>query len=341
MRVDRSLGKDIGATASEARALEAAGYDAIWTGETKHEPFLQMLVAAQNTERALIGTEIAIAFARTPMVLAHAGYDLQQYSRGRFVLGLGSQVKPHIERRFSMPWSHPAARMREFVLAMRTIWDCWQQGTDLDFQGDFYTHTLMTPFFSPAPHEWGPPRVFLAGVNERMTEVAGEVCDGFFFHPFTTPRYLREVTMPALVRGRQKAGLDSLEAFDICGPAFATIGRNDEELAAAIAGTKSQIAFYASTPAYRTVLDRHGWGDLQPELTSLTKQGRWKDMAAMIDDDMLNEFSVVGTPEHVAEGLVSRFGEIATRLTLYTTYPIDDEVAAEVSDLVRTGAKAS
>ncbi len=218
--------------------------------------------------------------------LANVAFDLALYTNGRFVLGLGSQVKPHIERRFSMPWSHPAPRMREMVLAMRAIWDSWQHGRPLDFRGDFYTHPLMTPFFSPEPHEYGPPPVYLAGVGERMTEVAGEVCDGFSFHPFTTPRYLQAVTIPAMERGRAKAGL-SLEGLVIAGPAFVAVGRNEAELATAVQGTKAQIAFYASTPAYRGVLDLHGWGDLQPELTRLTKEGRWSELGERIDDEMM------------------------------------------------------
>ncbi len=268
------------------------------------------------------------------MVVAHAAYDLQQYSRGRFVLGLGSQVKPHIERRFSMPWSRPASRMREFVLALRAIWDTWQQGTKLDFEGEFYTHTLMTPFFSPAPHKWGAPPVFLAGVNERMTEVAGEVCDGFFFHAFTTERYLRDVSLAALARGRARAG-KGVESFDVCGPAFATIGRTDEELARAVAGTKSQIAFYASTPAYRPVLDLHGWGDLQPELTAMTKEGRWPELGSRIDDEMLHAFAVVGAPAQVGRGLRERFEGVATRISVYTPYEIDPALKREVARHVK------
>ena len=196
MKIDATLTKDVDRTREAAAELEAAGYDGLWVGETKHDPFLESLQAADATERVTIGTAVAIAFGRSPMTLASTGFDLARYTRGRFVLGLGSQVKPHIERRFSMPWSHPAPRMRELVLAMRAIWRTWQEGEPLDFRGDFYTHTLMTPFFSPPPHEWGPPPVYLAGVGERMTETAGEVGDGFFFHPFTTDRYLREVTLP-------------------------------------------------------------------------------------------------------------------------------------------------
>jgi probable F420-dependent oxidoreductase len=338
VKVDRTLGKHIAHLEEEARAIEAAGYDGMWVGETNHDPFLAVLTASRSTERALVGTEIAIAFARTPMVVANSAYDLQEYTKGRFVLGLGSQVKPHVERRFSMPWAHPAARMREFVLALRAIWACWLEGTKLDFDGEFYTHTLMTPFFSPPPHEWGAPPVFLAGVNERMTEVAGEVCDGFFFHAFTTSRYLSEVTLPALRRGRERSGQSSLDGFDVCGPAFAAVGRNDAELDAAIAGTKNQIAFYASTPTYRAVLDLHGWGDVQPELTALSKQGRWDEMGPLVDDEILHAFAAVGRPDEVADELVSRFSAVATRMTVYTTYAADPEMVDEVARLVRIGA---
>ena len=336
MLIDSTLTKSITRTKDAAAAIETVGYDGLWVGETKHEPFLQLLQAAEATERITIGTAIAIAFARSPMTLANSAFDLAAYSRGRFVLGLGSQVKPHIERRFSMPWSHPAARMRELVLALRAIWAGWQDGTKLDFRGEYYTHTLMTPFFSPEPHEFGPPPVYLAGVGERMTEVAGEVCDGFFFHPFTTDRYLREVTLPALARGRAKAGRHGLDGFTIAGPAFTCTGRDDEELAAAIAGTKDQIAFYASTPAYRPVLELHGWGDLQPELTRLSKEGRWSDMGAAIDDELLHAFAVVGEPRAVGEGLRRRWSDVASRLTPYATYRADPAMWPEVLTAIRS-----
>jgi probable F420-dependent oxidoreductase len=296
VKIDASLPHGLDATKGEAAALEAAGFDGIWTGETKHDPFLRLLRAAEATERVTLGTSIAIAFGRTPLTFAQVGFDMAKYSQGRFVLGLGSQVKPHIERRFSMPWSHPAPRMREFVLALRAIWACWQDGAPLDFRGDFYTHTLMTPFFSPDPHEFGPPPVYLAGVGERMTEVAGEVCDGFFVHPFTTRRYIDDVTMPALGRGRATAGRDGLDDFVVNGLVFVAIGRDDAELADAVRGTKQQIAFYASTPAYRGVLEAHDRGELQPELTRMSKEGKWAEMGELIDDELLDLVAVVGDP---------------------------------------------
>jgi probable F420-dependent oxidoreductase len=334
MKIDTSLPKDLDRVKPNAGEAESSGYDGLWVGETSHDPFLLSLLAAEATTSMTVGTSIAIAFARTPMTLANLGYDLARYSQGRFVLGLGSQVKPHIERRFSMPWSHPAPRMRELILAMRAIWDNWQNGTPLDFQGDFYTHTLMTPFFAPQAHEWGPPPVYLAAVGERMTEVAAEVADGVFFHPFTTARYVREVTLPALLRGRAKVG-KTLDGFAVAGPAFAAVGRTEEELAAAIKGTKNQIAFYASTPAYRGVLDLHGWGDLQPELTTLTKQGRWDEIGGLISDEMLHEFAVVGEPAAVGKALRERYADIATRITFYATYESDPQLWPEVLQAIR------
>ena len=233
-----------------------------------------------------------------------------------------------------MPWSHPAARMREFVSALRAIWATWQDGTKLDFQGEFYTHTLMTPFFSPPAHEWGPPPVFLAGVGKLMTEVAGEVCDGFFFHAFTTPSYLREVTLPALQRGRSASGHTSLDGFAVAGPVFTCVGRTDEELQGAIRGAKEQIAFYASTPAYRGVLEHHGWGDLQPELTRMSKEGKWKEMGDVISDDLLREFAAVGDVASVAAQIRERWN-VATRISFYIPYRSDDAVRAELLAALR------
>ncbi len=337
MRVDASIPHEPEATKALAARYEAEGYDGIWTGETKHDPFLQLLLAAEVTERVTLGTSIAIAFGRTPLTLAHTAYDMANYSGGRFVLGLGSQVKPHIERRFSMTWSHPAARMREFVMALRAIWACWQDGAALDFQGDFYTHTLMTPFFSPAPHEFGPPPVHLAAVGERMTEVAGEVCDGIFVHPFTTARYLDEVTVPALAHGRAAGGHTDLDDFSVNGMAFVAIGRDDAELEAAIRGTKQQIAFYASTPAYRNVLELHDRGDLQPQLTRMSREGKWAEMADLIDDELLELVAVVGDPASVGAGVAERWGSRYDRVSLYVNYQLaDDARAAAVAALRAT-----
>jgi probable F420-dependent oxidoreductase len=324
MKVDGGISFDTANSAQSAKDAEAAGYDGAWTAETSHDPFLACLLAAEHTEKIEVGTSIAVAFARNPMTMAYTAHDLQKFCRGRFLLGLGSQIKPHIEKRFSMEWSKPAARMREFISAMRAIWATWNEGAKLDFRGDFYTHTLMTPFFDPGPNGFGPPKVYLAGVGERMTEVAGEVCDGFICHGFTTERYLREVTLPALERGRAKAG-KTLEGFEITGPSFVVTGATEDELEAAKQGTKQQIAFYGSTPAYRGVLDLHGWGGLQEDLNALSKQGKWVEMAALIDDEILDTFAVVGEPEQVAPELLKRYGDCITRISFYTPYKSEPE----------------
>jgi probable F420-dependent oxidoreductase len=322
MRIDGGLGGDLRKAAAAATVLEDQGYDGLWTAETAHDPFFPLLLASQSTKRAELGTGIAVAFARNPMNLAQLAYDLQAASEGRFILGLGSQIKPHITKRFSMPWSHPAARMREMVLAIRAIWASWNDGTKLDFQGDFYTHTLMTPFFDPGPNPHGNAKIFLAGVGELMTEVAGEACDGFLCHGFTTERYLREVTLPALERGAAKAGR-SLADIEISGPAFVVTGTTDEEMAASTAGVKQQIAFYGSTPAYRPVLELHGWGELQDELNRMSKEGKWKEMGELITDDILNVFAVVAEPEGIAPELTKRYGDVVQRLSFYAPYASD------------------
>jgi probable F420-dependent oxidoreductase len=334
MKVDGGIGFDLKSAASHAKEVEAAGYSGAWSAETSHDPFLPLLLAAEHTTTLELGTSIAVAFARNPMTLANLGWDLQSYSKGRFILGLGSQIKPHIEKRFSMEWSHPAPRMREMVLAMRAIWDCWLNGTKLDFRGEFYKHTLMTPFFTPDKGDldgFGLPKVFLAGVGELMTEVAGEVCDGFICHGFTTEKYLREVTIPALAKGRAKAG-KTMEGFQIVGPSFVVTGTSEEDLHKAAAGTRQQIAFYGSTPAYKGVLDIHGWGGLQEELNTLSKQGKWVEMGGLIDDEILNTFAVVGEPERIAPELKRRYGDVIQRISFYAPYKSDPERWRKVLD---------
>lgn len=324
MLVDGGIGGDLAGAGAAARRVEDQGYDGVWAAETSHDPFLGLTLAAEHTSTLQLGTGIAVAFARNPMTTANVAYDLQAYSHGRFLLGLGSQIKPHIEKRFSMPWSHPAPRMREFILAMRAIWSCWQERTKLDFDGDFYTHKLMTPFFDPGPHPYGSPKVFLAAVGELMTEVCGEVADGMLVHGFTTERYLREVTLPALERGFA-AGGRRREDFALSCPVFIVTGSTAEQREAAAVGTRRQIAFYGSTPAYRGVLDLHGWGDLQPELNRLSKQGRWAEMGELIDDDVLGTFAVVAEPDDVATEVLARFGDVIDRLSFYLPYQAPQE----------------
>jgi probable F420-dependent oxidoreductase len=322
-------------TRQAAAAAENAGYAALWTSEIKHDPFLAAGLAAVATELIQLGTGIALAFARNPMSMAVLANDLQLLSGGRLLLGLGSQIKAHISKRFSMPWSHPAARMREYIMAMRAIWDCWNQGARLSFRGDFYTHTLMTPFFDPGPNPHGAPAVLLAGVGDVMTAVAGEVADGFLCHGFTTERYLREVTLPALERGRAGRGL---AGFEVSGSPFVATGRTGEELAEARRRVRQQIAFYGSTPAYRAVLELHGWGELSGELHRLSLHGRWQDMGDAIDESVLNAIAVVAEPASVAAELLRRYGDVMTRMTLYMPYDLDPAAAAQIVSGLRSAS---
>jgi probable F420-dependent oxidoreductase len=334
VKVDISADADPRAIAERARAAEADGYDGLWLGETTHDPLTGCALAGQATARISVGTGIAVAFARSPMTLAVTANDLQLATHGRFLLGLGSQVKAHITRRFSMPWSHPAPRMREFVMAMRAIWRSWQDGEPLNFTGEFYSHTLMIPFFNPGPNPYGPPRVFLAGVGDVMTRVAGEVADGFLCHGFTTERYLRDVTLPGLAEGRRAAGL-SMDGYEISGLPFVVTGTSEEEMARSALAVREQIAFYASTPAYRPVLDAHGWGDLQAELTSMSKAGRWTQMRELIDDDILDAFAIVAGPGEVAEAIRKRYGDVFTRLHLYLKTPLPKDVELSIAEGLR------
>ncbi len=312
MKVDGGIGWELDKVAAQAQELEEMGYSGILSAETSHDPFFPLLVAAQNTSRVDLMTSIAVAFARSPMTLANIGHDLNAASQGRFILGLGSQIRPHITKRFSMPWSSPAARMRELILAMRAIWANWHSGEDLAFTGKFYTHTLMTPFFTPTNNEHGAPRVFLAAVGPMMTEVAGEVADGIIIHAFTTEKYLRETTMPALERGFAKSGRKR-EDFEITYPVFVVTGKTEEEMQETMKATRQQIAFYGSTPAYKPVLESIGVGELQGELNAMSKQGRWVEMGGLIDDSMLDAFAVVGEPGQLAGQILGRYGDIVDR----------------------------
>jgi probable F420-dependent oxidoreductase len=329
MRIDGTIGFDPAAVVARAREAEAAGYDGLWSAETSHDPFLPLVLAATHTERIQVGTGIAVAFARNPMTLATTANDLQTIARGRFMLGLGSQIKPHIEKRFSMPWSHPAPRMRELILAIRAIWASWADGSRLAFRGEFYRHTLMTPMFDPGPNPFGNPPVFLAAVGTRMAEVAGEVADGLLAHPFTTERYLREVTLPALERGIALGGR-SRWALQVSLPGMVVTGIDDAGFEASMAATRKQLAFYGSTPAYRPVLELHGWGALQDDLNTLSKRGAWDEMAGLIDDELLEAFAVVGDLDALPAMVRTRFDGLVDRFNVYAPSGIPAERWAEV-----------
>ncbi|OBH28002.1 LLM class F420-dependent oxidoreductase [Mycobacterium sp. E342] len=313
LKVDGGIPNQLARVTDAAVALEREGYDGGWTAETSHDPFLPLLLAVEHTSRLELGTNIAVAFARNPMIVANIGWDLQAYSQGRFILGLGTQIQPHIEKRFSMPWSHPARRMREFVAALYAIWSAWHDGGKLRFEGDFYTHKIMTPMFTPEPQPYPAPKVFIAAVGEAMTEMCGEVADGHLGHPMVSRRYLDEVTMPALLRGMQRGGRDRAD-FQVSCEVMVATGENEAELAAAMTATRKQIAFYGSTPAYQKVLALHGWGDLHTELNLLSKQGEWDAMGSLIDDAVLAAFAVVGPVDTVGAALKSRCEGVVDRV---------------------------
>jgi probable F420-dependent oxidoreductase len=309
-----------------AIAAEADGYDGFNVPETTHDAFVCAALAARATERIGLRSSIAVAFARNPMNVAVLANDVQLVSGGRFQLGLGSQVRQHIERRYSMPWNHPAARMEEFIAAIRAIWSSWATGERLAFRGTFYHHTLMTDFFNPGPNAFGNPPVLLAAVGERMTGVAGRVADGMLCHGFTTEAYLRERTIPAL-----RAARGTLDGFELSLPVFVVIGSDDKARAAAETGVRGQIAFYGSTPAYRPVLDLHGWGELHEQLNLLSRRQEWAAMGQLITDDVLNAFAIAGAPERVAAELLARFGDIVDRISLYTPYAPEPEPLATLT----------
>jgi probable F420-dependent oxidoreductase len=325
MKIDGGIGFDPNGIAAQAVKAEESGYDGVWSAETNHDPFLPIAIGAAATDKLEFGTGIAVAFARNPMTLAVLANDLQLLTKGRFMLGMGSQIKPHITKRFSMPWSHPAPRMRELILAIRAIWNTWETGEPLAFRGEFYTHTLMTPFFNPGPNPYGNPKILLAAVGELMTEVAGEVGDGFLVHGFSTERYLREVSLPALERGAAKAGKTRMD-LTVSYPGFVVTGPDEQSMEAAAKGVREQIAFYGSTPAYRPVLELHGWGDLQPELNTLSKRGEWVQMGELINDDILNAFAVVAPLDQVATEVRNRFEGMIDRFSFYAPYKVDPEM---------------
>lgn len=337
MKIDSSLMFEPVKVGAMAAQLEEAGYDGAYTFEGQSDPFISVAAAAMNTQKMELMTSIAVAFARNPMNLAYLGNDLQNLSDGRFILGLGAQVKAHIERRFSMPWSKPASRMREMVLAIKTIWDCWQTGEKLRFEGEFYNHTLMSPIFSPQPNAHGMPKIFVAGVGPLMTEVAAEVGDGYFLHPFNTGKSMDELSLAAIDRGLGKAGKTRAD-YCVSAQVVTATGLDEESMQAAVASARNQIAFYASTPAYLPVLKCHGWEDLQVEANKLTREGNWMELANLIDDDILKTFAVVGTPAEVAAQIATRFKGKVDRISPVVYQPdvpllveLRQEIAAAVA----------
>lgn len=307
-----------------AKAAEGIGFAALWTQETQHDPLLPCTLIAEHTSKMQFGTAIAVSFARSPANLAYTAWDLAAQSGGRFILGLGTQVKAHIERRFGMTWPESVTgKLREQILVIRAFWDCWQNGTKLNFRGEHYKVTLMSPFFNPGPLPPSPAGrgvggegiipIYIAGVNTGLAKLAGEMCEGFHAHPFNSPRYMNEVILPAIEEGLQKNGRKRKDLVISMTPFVAT---SAEEQAFA----RMQIAFYASTPSYRAVMDLHGWGDTAEKLSAHASKSEWSEMPMLVTDEMLGEFCLITTQEKLARDLNLRYKGIADRLTLYTPF---------------------
>lgn len=324
--------------AARAQHLLAAGVDGLFTFEGPHDVFLPLIVAAGAAEVPAtdVMTNVAIAIPRSPMHLANMAYDLHLLSGGRFRLGLGSQIKPHIESRYGATWSKPAARMRETVLAVKAILNAWQDGTRLDFRGEFTKHTLMPPTFVPGPNPYGVPPVLLGALGPVMTRTAAEVADGLLVMPFHSARHFRERTLPAVAEGLELAGRPPLEAreFDLFPQAIVAMGTTPDEIEAASYGVRALLAFYGSTPAYRPVLEVEGWEDVQPELNALSKTGDITAMVDLVNDEMLRTLAVVGTPEECAAEIKDRFGDVADRICAY--FPGSDHPTATIRALAES-----
>lgn len=322
MRLDAGLsveGKHLPGIDEVAKAAEEIGFSGLLTSETKHDSFLPLAVAANATRSIQLGNSVAIAFSRSPMVTAQLAWDLADLSGGRFMLGLGTQVKAHIERRFGMTWDKPVARLRDYIRAMRAIWHSFQSGERLKFEGEFYRHTLMTPFFNPGPIENPEIPVYIAGVNAPLTRLAGELCEGFHVHPFHTPEYIREVAKPAIAEGAERSRRDPQEV-ELATSAFVITGESREEVEEQREKMRAQAAFYASTPTYRIVLEAHGWGEVGERLSELARNKEWDAMPALITDEMLRAFCVEAAPEEVGTALRERYEGLVDRLALYLPF---------------------
>jgi probable F420-dependent oxidoreductase len=297
-----------------AASAEAVGFHRLWSSETQHDPFLPLTLAAEHTRRIQLGTAIAVAFARSPTVLAHTAWDLAEASRGRFILGLGTQIRAHVERRFGMPWpDSPAGKLRDLLQAIRAVWRSWQEGEPLQHQGPYYRLSLMTPFFNPGPIECPSIPVFIAGVNPALCRLAGEMADGFLAHPYHSADYLRQVVRPEIDAGAEHAGRSPKEIR----LHITALAATDEAEGAFV---RSQIAFYASTPTYRPVMAHHGWGETADRLRALSRQMAWGEMPSLITDEMLSTFAVVASEADLADELLRRYSGLADSLSLYLPY---------------------
>ncbi|MFT4822573.1 MAG: putative F420-dependent oxidoreductase [Halioglobus sp.] len=329
MKIDGPFYAQIADAAEEAKRLERIGYDGVYTLEGSWDPFYPLVVASEHAPELDIATGIAVAFPRNPMHLAYQAWDLQTFSKGKFLLGIGSQIKPHIEKRFGVEFSPPALRMRDYICAVKAIFNSWQNAEKLDHRGPYYQHTLMTPMFDPGPNEFGPPPVLLGALGPKMTEVAGEVADGLIVHPFNTMPFLTEHALPAVNRGLEKSAR-SREDFILQINAIVITGETDEAREIAKSSVKSLLGFYSSTPAYRPPMESVGFGDLQPKLNLLSKEGKWDELATYIDDDFVDAFTTQGAPEEIAGKLREKYGQYADRLAIYAPYAAPDEMWTKI-----------
>jgi probable F420-dependent oxidoreductase len=330
MKLDTLLSGDITDAHDMARELEDLGIDGVFTFEGPADPFDPLILTASATDLDIY-SNLAIAFPRSPTTTAYQAWDLQKLSHGRFMLGLGTQVKANIERRYGASWGKPVAKMREFVEATRAVFRSWQDGERLDFQGDYYTLTLMQPMFNPGPIEWGPPPILLGALGPKMTRMTGEVADGILIHPFNTPRFLDEAMLPCLDDGLAASNRTRSDLTIVCDVMVAT-GRDEREMEAALAGVRGLLGFYGSTPAYRAPLEPYGWEELQPELNRMSKAGDWESMSGLIDDDMLHTLAVVGPPDEIGPKVMERFGDLADRVGFYLPYAAQPDLLGEVID---------
>lgn len=301
-----------------ARFADDAGFDGIWTFETSHEPFLPLVLAAEHSSRLSLGTSIAVAFPRSPTILAQIAWDLARFSKGRFILGLGTQVKGHNERRFGVKWEKPVEKMREVILAVRAVWDSWQNRTRLNFQGEFFKLNLMTPFFSPEPHEYHRIPIFVAGVNPRMCQLAGELCEGFHAHPLHSSRYLKERVLPNIAIGLAKKHRER-RSIEVSSSIF-VIPTDDPTATKYEAEVREQISFYASTPPYRPVFELEGWADVADELKAMAARGKWNDMPALITEEMLDRFALRGAWAELPAKVLKKYDGLLDRVSYY--FPI-------------------
>ncbi len=322
LKLDVNLGvegKNLKNTDAIARAADEMGFSGVIASETKHDSFIPLAIAANGTDNLDLLTSVAIAFSRSPMEVAQTAWDLQNLSDGRFILGLGTQVKPHIVRRFSMEWGSPAARLKDYIGAVRAIWESFQSEGPLKYEGEFYQHTLITPFFNPGPIDHPEIPIYIAGVNTRLARLAGEVCDGFHVHPFHSPEYVRQVVKPAIAEGSKKSSRPP-EDIKLATAVFVITGESEEQIAEQREAMRSQTAFYASTPTYRTVLEAHGWGEVGDTLSGLAREKKWREMPGHITDEMLSAFAVEAAPDEVGEALREKYDGLVDRVALYIPF---------------------